>query len=481
MLDERSASWKVLLSYQPEHRVLALELNVLQVASLARSLGRIFWNIPKDTKLELRNIPTDIINRITVVNKDETKNHTYNIIIAGGTEAPSLEEFANLLVEDGTLVCIGFMGLKLGKPKLLSMGFNSIDMYGALPLNQPRIFYPLADRRLRHLGLGFHKPGSMKAKFGVQTARILNNLGIKFPLEKGAVTLARRRKSIEGTLLEWLGKKLDQDLVDLVIYCGSDSERRKITALAIDEDGTDCIVKIADTLKGSAAIAQETAVLLAISESDLPAIFPEIILEEKWNNYSIQVQTNVSIMGARQVPQLTDTHLKLLAALSNINRQGCKLAATQLWQETIVSLSKGSGRLPWSLTILANEVSTSSYGEEKIICHSTHGDFAPWNIDILNGKIAIWDWEDSLESGLIYSDIFHFIVRQAILIGPWPGSQRIINRIATASQRLSTLTHTPDALDPLNLLKFWVVREYLKKPSEHLEEIASELGGGVHS
>ncbi len=45
-----------------------------------------------------------------------------------------------------------------------------------------------------------------------------------------------------------------------------------------------------------------------------------------------------------------------------------------------------------------------------------HGDFAPWNSGEIDGRLALWDWEDA-RFGLPFEDLFHWEVKRLVLLG----------------------------------------------------------------
>jgi hypothetical protein len=47
-----------------------------------------------------------------------------------------------------------------------------------------------------------------------------------------------------------------------------------------------------------------------------------------------------------------------------------------------------------------------------------HGDLAPWNLALLGGQVALWDWEEArLDIALPLHDLAHYLVRSGTLLG----------------------------------------------------------------
>ena len=74
-----------------------------------------------------------------------------------------------------------------------------------------------------------------------------------------------------------------------------------------------------------------------------------------------------------------------------------------------------------------------------MICHRTHGDFAPWNIRTGTDGLKIIDWEDSDLAGVVYTDVFHFVFRQASLVGPWIGGREVFEQMRQSAVVLGSV------------------------------------------
>ena len=442
ILDERYMSWKVLLPTNPVSRVLALGLEDGQLSSLARSYDYL------DTEL------ADGIE--------------YDIIILGnniGEYTHSVNCLVSKVRADGMVVNIGSDNISR---QLKESGFKYCRQYAGLPAHQPRLYIPLGSALLRAKGISFHKPGSLKAKMALSLAKCLSRLGIKFHLMKNTVSIFAADKQILNNdgIINWISNQVGYEIVDLVIYGGSDSDRRKITALAIAGNGNqDVVVKIADTQLATEAVKQEAEALQAGANSPIANCVPKVIGEGFCGSYYLQIQEKLNSTG-RQISSLTDAHIEFLAELSMVNRRECLLKETSLWQK-LNAQAGNINNLSMEVEAAAKHVLSKASANTKFFCHSSHGDFAPWNISFDNGKLFIYDWEDSLRDGLPFSDIFHFIYRQAALVGPWQGAEKIVRQMFEHAGRL-----TGNSVDNIKLsLSVWALNEYINHPCKEIEEI----------
>ena len=476
MIDERSSSWKILLPNQSKGSILVCGMDVGVISGLARTWEHLDW-CPSNTMLKsMIDIPVELAVNMEIVRPSSIQPNRYDIVILG-TDTYGIEAVSVWLKSSGVLVCVGLPVTNSWRQKIITAGFNRIKLYGVLPFRSPRIIYPLEYRRLRIKGLGFHRPGSRKANLGLCLLRILSQFIVIRSLNRGAVLLASREsKPLDSPMLSWLNNRFESDFVDLIVYCGSDSARRKITLLAVGKQGaSDLIVKVADTEPGKEAIQQEAYALQALEQTPVSTFTPRLLLSEKWNGYYIQVQSSLGEKKNKQSNRITNYHLQCLVALSTVNRNICRISDTSTWQNLSKLLDSRNSSLPEVIFKLAKEVTSMSFSHQEVLTHWVHGDFSPWNMNINKGGLSLWDWEDSQKDGLAFFDIFHFIIRQAVLVGPWPGGLNLLNLVFSACNNFIKKAKLPEFTDYMSPLKVWIVHEYITNSSYRLIEVAADL------
>lgn len=451
--DERAVSWKVFLPQGPEDKVLALGVDAADLSGLRRTFLRL-----------------DIA----------PKNGPYDLVILGdrcGTAIFDPYDIGGLLRDDGVLVAIGKAARgNCHNGRVLSL----CKSYAPLPFEHPRVFLPLDSRRATLEGLSLHSPGSPRAQKALSFAKGLRRLGLQRHLRRNVVNFYRRADAdiYKGGLLAWLSRSLGYTLTDLVIYTGSESVRRKITALALADHEPDVIVKIADNPQGAEAIRQESEALAALADSSPAARVPRLLLEGQYNSYTIQVQTRAPGKRCRQIPWLTGDHFRFLSQLSMVSRRKVKVEDTNGWNDLKVAAEGLSSEgIPDYMLVVLNRVLSVEGVQMKIVCNRIHGDFAPWNIRADRRQFVVFDWEDSLPLGLPFTDVFHFLYRQASLTGPWHGAGRLLAEMKEAATTLAQLAGIPVEQIEISL-QIWALREYLAHPSKHIEDVLRQIAGG---
>ncbi len=476
LLDERLVSWKILLPHKPGANVLAVGLDSGSLKSLFRTWEQIDCFYLADSSPLKDKIITGEFNTTKIYFEFKEINKKYDIIVVADQSYMDKKKTAlisKLLKANGVYVSMGYCDGVINRSYIKHSAFPSIKYYSALPQNAPRLFVPLGKKILRKKGLGFHTPGGFFSRIIFKAVKFANQIGVKFHLYLKPLIIAYRSKNLSGALLtDFLERLLNTKISDLIIYTGSDQPNRKITALAVSEDGQNSVVKIADTNKGRNAIRQEGDALSILNSTELFCHVPDLIIQEaSWMGYTIQVQSEILLDIDKQSPVLSKQHYKFLIGLSFINRKVSEIQKTETYVNLIGKLERVSLKEQPNLFVkIIDFIQTNEFRKQKIVSHRTHGDFAPWNIKAKGKQFFVVDWEESLSDGLALTDIFHFIYRNAALVGPWKGGFDLLNQFKKSVDLFNKEAELPE-LNYNAILSIWLTNEYLKNPSPHIEEL----------
>lgn len=468
-MDERSVSWKIFVPHGPEMEILLMGTGPGNVKGLGRSFKRLDW-LPASPDLAYSdwgkvNAPETVFSDISEIRKK------YDIVVCSSDLY--LDHMNRFLKEKGMVVIAPSVCGKFSRSGRYHKAFANNQYFASLPYSTPRLIFPLQNKHTALKGLNFHSPGSFRAKLINALLKMIVKSGGKGVLKRNALVISGGISDTSGSTFKvFLSKKLNQEIQDLIIYTGSDRTKRKITALALMADGRQVVVKIADTVAGGESILSEEKGLLTLRENGLSRFSPEILVpSEKWQNYLFHVETHKTLEKTRQIPVLTDAHFSFLEKLSCVGQKKVLLKETPLYQKVVQKLNHPNGK-PVSETIRSwfDIVISDKFSERLVISHLVHGDFAPWNIKTDTQSFYVVDWEDCDLSGLALFDLFHFIYRQASLVGPWPGDLRLFADFKQASDRLIQAAKLPE-FDRQAVLTMFLLHEYVTNRSPNIEEL----------
>lgn len=314
------------------------------------------------------------------------------------------------------------------------------------PRQMPRVFVDSKSARAWSDGLSMYTPNSFVGKW---SNRILKNTAFlrTWWSRLGLPVQIWAESGLKSDLVDYVERVVDEGVVGLTLYTGSVDSCRKISVLVRLRSGRQVLVKIGDTEGGRAAIRREADTLTALLLQELQV--PGVLGLGRLGAYEVLVQTvlgNGGVCGC-----LRAEHLRFLEAMRRINACRIPLKNVPLYVELREALvSDRPGRLQEWLSIL------SANSDVVVDCHLAHGDFAPWNIIYEKGRdLRVFDWEDADFRAPAGLDVFHFLYRQAKLVGPWQGLAKIRERWRLA------VSEEARAREDI-LFAIYALREYLK-------------------
>lgn len=184
-------------------------------------------------------------------------------------------------------------------------------------------------------GILFYRPGRRWLRWGVR---------IGWWIVAAWLSLKRQRGKTIAEIMPGFDVEAAIGSVEFAtIYVGNGSSRAKFTVMARRADGNEIIVKVAETDGGKAAICDEMCALRQLAKSNLSSQVPRLLgggVQGRWG-WSAQSRLRLGSSPLR----LQKEHYDFLRGLKCINL--------------------------------------------------SHGDFAPWNCAVVEGRLVVWDWEDA--------------------------------------------------------------------------------------
>lgn len=144
---------------------------------------------------------------------------------------------------------------------------------------------------------------------------------------------------------------------------------------------------------------------------------PEVIDAVDWRGRYVTVLSPPEGDLGAAPEALSETYVNVLKELAVYNLTAHRLNESPFWdaaKEKVKNISSGYNR-----NILEQKVMPlieKRYGDRLLPFHQSHGDFAPWNTYIVNGRLFLYDWEHSSPDSPAGRDLFHFVTQTNFLL-----------------------------------------------------------------
>jgi Phosphotransferase enzyme family len=198
---------------------------------------------------------------------------------------------------------------------------------------------------------------------------------------------------------------------------GTPGRYRKLTIQVMRQDGEVLgYVKLPLAHEAVARIRREAAMLEYLSRfSALQLQIPRVLYAGEWEGRYILFQSaGPSRSGPAEFGAPHQEFLKKLRSIDGIVKPGEALVEEigALWRKTERDLDS-----EWhALGAAALMTASRELRKQNIQCGITHGDFAPWNTRIFDGRLFVFDWESAEWQSPHQWDIFHFNAQVSILL-----------------------------------------------------------------
>jgi len=314
---------------------------------------------------------------------------------------------------------------------------NAVNLFIGLPLRYPRILIPVASPFIQSLSFNLYNTGSIQGKIFRQLGKaaaisgVLNMAGSFFgkPVESFHATETIKpilnNGVISGLKNDW-AEALGKQKIKIALSLGTPNYYRKITALIFDERAkTLAFAKAGSSRQAGSLVTSEIKALTTFNELSLQsAKMPSLLGQGNTQNVFWLLQS--PLLSGRPSPNaLRKEHFTFLSDIANKTVRMNLLNESVIWKvlqsilenrcllvkadfeseryflehlcEELKGLRESCIRKPWPFT-------------------SAHGDFAPWNMRLMDGKLALYDCECFMPLAPLGWDVIYFIFRVENLI-----------------------------------------------------------------
>ena len=354
---------------------------------------------------------------------------------------------------------VAFNCRRFPKAKLHACGYEYLRHFAVLPsLQNARWFVPLDSPAISSAAMSMYSPSRTSAKLKRAALRLAMHARLPLWYRDHVWIAQRQAPPLERAVNPLFGAKP----VRWALSSGAPegARNRKASAVVLGADGTMlAFVKLARSPIARRIIDHEGAVLKHLS--GLPAVAPyapQLLFAEEVDG--IQVLAQTPLQGAVAPVGITPAHLQFLAAMQT------PLTVRAADTATAADLTDRLRALPVArpeLLAICQRV-LPVLREFDVPLTIVHGDFAPWNLRLHNGRVSAFDWEYGEAHALPLIDEIHYRLQTGWLLEGWGAEQAVACLKEMAWQR-------PLGLDPRHVQAIQTV--YL------LDALAAAWGRGI--
>jgi thymidylate kinase len=342
--------------------------------------------------------------------------------------------------------------------------WHAREAFGWLSLNDGRGYLlPLDSRPAAISGLHLYNAQSVKAKVGKRMLCTALKRNVSWPLlpkirifNRQDVTQGESRVSLLAYLKEVFG---DQDLT-FAISLGTPGPHRKPVIQVLTRAGEAlAYVKVGSSPTTNALVRNEAEIFQRFLGRCFSSFTtPKVLHADWWQDHFLCVQSALKGHAGNAPRSLTSQYLGVSQEISSVQIKRSPLEQSVFWSAFLRRTE--SVRNGYHRRILEQGLSRleESLGDEPLPFHFCHGDFAPWNARLVDGRLFIFDWEYADVETPAGWDLFHFSVQTMQLLERRPPAE-IHNAISNdgAEHRkikahLESLDVSADRLQSLFLL-----------------------------
>ncbi len=323
-----------------------------------------------------------------------------------------------------------------GRPFLPSSNACT-DFFIGLPRTNPRLLIPLTSSRIQASSFALYSPGSFRGKLFKWFGQLAGASGLlklagrcwaapldSFPATDNIQPLLDHvlLGALQGTWEGILGK----GPLAIALSLGTPGHYRKVTALVFDQQAMPlAFAKVGCTPQAGRLIANERSALATLGSMTMHgAIIPALLGHGTTGPASWLLQSAL-LTGSPSPLVLQKAHFDFLADIAKATMRRQPLHTTgigdqlqSILKKPVLSIASGFEAGKPFITELIRGLRASGIEEmeKSWPTSAAHGDFAPWNMRLAEGRLAMFDWEYFLPEAPAGWDLLQFLFRVDHLI-----------------------------------------------------------------
>jgi hypothetical protein len=282
-------------------------------------------------------------------------------------------------------------------------------------------------------------------------------------IDVGVASAASAEQVAADLLTEHLSRQLDGGPV-VIAFGGGGGPYRKPVLQVFGMDGTPLgYVKIGWNDWTRDAVRREAAALRGCAASPMRLGVPELVGHSVWHGLDLLITAPMPGRVRRLGLSAELPDASLLREISQLSGSYVRELGVSPWWQALRARIGGcaDSAARAELELLADGIERR-YGHAALEFGSWHGDFVPWNLARLGGRVYAWDWESSGPDTPVGFDALHYYFQVAFVARRRPLAEaalRASHRARPALDALGVRAGTVDLVAVLHLMELFVRHE----------------------
>ena len=296
-------------------------------------------------------------------------------------------------------------------------GWRTIERYVVLPsTRRPQILAPAAALDAAAAAVTQFSNGAPgRVRLAARAAAAALRLGVaqRVLRERASVSVAPgvgEADLPDLVLSHHLARALQLPRADLAVRVGAARPNGKpVVQVSAPGGRVVAFAKVGWNDLTRALVAAEAEALRDLARSR-PTAFavPELLHAGDWDG--LAVTAVVPAMGGRShvAPEPPPEATRELTLGAAVNRS--PLAASAWWQRLLSRIDMAGGQ---EQRAAAGRIG-DAFGDRELALGRGHGDWTPWNMSVVGGRLVVWDWERASTAGPVGIDAAHYCLLVAL-------------------------------------------------------------------
>ena len=312
-------------------------------------------------------------------------------------------------------------------------------------------------RRHAHLALQLYSPQRRKAIVGKAVLSFGMRWGLAQPFLRKLPTKERGDGSegvdVSASLLDHLEEILAAENLSFAISTGTPGPHRKPVIQAATRQGQVLAYAKIGWNEPTATLVLNEARALQRMAGAHPETFhaPRLLHVGRWKDARFSVQSAPRGHLSQAPRDLSPEYMTSLREFRHIGTVFLPLVKSDFWADLLRSYDALKDDYHRRMVAQGLEAVERRLRGQALPFHPTHGDFVPWNAQLVDGRLYLFDWEYARQQGLPGYDLIHFLVSTWALVRRWRPA-RIVKEVLRRGSAWTSIGVEPDAALPLLLL-----------------------------